>query len=84
MFDNFRQHVKSSEFVLWKRDAREATLRFHGSRPHVGVEEEDMFIRRVDILGSNVYFRGLAPSLNKEGWVLLLGTEPPMMIRPTL
>ncbi|KAF9065423.1 hypothetical protein BDP27DRAFT_1228952, partial [Rhodocollybia butyracea] len=83
VFDNFRQHVKTSEFIFWKKDAQQATMSYHNSRPPVGgVDSDDVFIKRVDILGGNLFFRGLAPSLNKEGWVLLLGPEPPMMIRP--
>lgn len=36
-------------------------------------------MKRVDMLGDNVYFRGLGT--NMEGWTLLLGPEPPMMKR---
>jgi hypothetical protein len=81
IYDNFRQLVKKSEFDKWEMQMQELAMTSHITRPVVDVGS-DLYMKRVDILGDNVYFRGLAPSMNMEGWVLLLGPEPPMMISP--
>jgi len=78
IFDNFQQHVRKSEFDRWDSDMQHTALSSHHSRPHLGTRSDD-FMKRVDMLGDNVYFRGLGT--NMEGWTLLLGPEPPMMKR---
>ncbi|KAF8832696.1 hypothetical protein HHX47_DHR1001923 [Lentinula edodes] len=77
--DNFQQHMKKSEYEKLGEEMQRRAMSAHVHNLNVNA---DNFMKRVDILGDNVFFRGLAPSMNMEGWVLLLGTEPPSMIRP--
>ncbi|KAJ3853448.1 hypothetical protein EV368DRAFT_81583 [Lentinula lateritia] len=77
--DNFKQHMKKSEYDKLGEEMQRRAMRAHVNNLNINA---DNFMKRVDILGDNVFFRGLAPSMNMEGWVLLLGTEPPSMIRP--
>ncbi|KAJ3992021.1 hypothetical protein F5050DRAFT_1811916 [Lentinula boryana] len=79
LYENFSQHLKKSEYEKWDEDAQRYAMQSHIKHPR-GWAEDDL-MKRSDILGDNIFYRGLAPSLNMEGWVLLLGTEPPMMIK---
>ncbi|KIK71418.1 hypothetical protein GYMLUDRAFT_150254, partial [Collybiopsis luxurians FD-317 M1] len=82
IFDSFQQHVRKGEYEKWGTEMQHTAMSSR-NRPLLNAGG-DVFMKRVDILGDNIFFRGLAPSMNMEGWVLLLSPEPPMMAAPGL
>ncbi|KAJ7635364.1 hypothetical protein FB45DRAFT_484024 [Roridomyces roridus] len=67
--DNFQRYVHNDEVQQWGPNRREhANLAY---RLRAGGDP----MRRVDYLGGQVYFRGLAPNPDRTGWLLYLGGE---------
>ncbi|KAJ3839793.1 hypothetical protein F5878DRAFT_102967 [Lentinula raphanica] len=78
-YQNFNQDVSQREYEKWDEEIQRSAKKSHAEEERGWTE--DYRVKRADFFGDNVYYRGLAPSLNVEGWVMFLGPEPPMMIK---
>ncbi|KAJ6615768.1 hypothetical protein B0H10DRAFT_1879625 [Mycena sp. CBHHK59/15] len=69
---NFQQYVSQDEYQTWSPARRRRSELEYEIRD--GAKTNDG-LRRIDYLCGQVYFRGLAPNPNREGWMLFLGPE---------
>jgi hypothetical protein len=67
---NFQQFILQSEYDDWDETRRKHCLVEYDAR---GGPLTNDGVRRLDYLGGRVWFRGLAPNPNREGWVLFVG-----------
>lgn len=77
IYYNFQLAVTEAEFGSWPEFRRQAARRTHQQRLHRWVEfgapHLDDYLRRCDALGAKMYFRGIEPSVDGCGWMMVFG-----------
>ncbi|KAI0676200.1 hypothetical protein C8Q78DRAFT_962679 [Trametes maxima] len=77
---NFEEHLTADEFLILSDERKLMLFRAHARRMRMPVggilPPQDDGLRRVDYLGDNCCFRGLAPAPDGDGFVLFMGPPP--------